>query len=88
MTALKRWLTVATLAEKDLLAKYAKTSRNQLYQLAGGHRNCSAEAARRIEQAAARVQNANPKLPTLLRTDLSKACAACEFARACLGKSR
>lgn len=84
MNALRRWMTAASNDEKTQLAKMGKTSRGQLYQLAGGHRRCSAEAARALEVAATRLRAKNPKLPPLLRTDLCAACAACEFAKTCL----
>lgn len=83
MNAMQRWMSAATPDEKDRLAALAKTSRGQLYQLAGGHRYCSAQSARLIELAAAKLRAKNPNLPPLLRTDLCAACAACEFAKQC-----
>lgn len=76
-------MRAATAEEKDKLAELATTTKGQLYQLRGGHRNCSSDLAIRIEKAAEKLRAKNPELPPLLRTDLSTACASCEYAKAC-----
>ena len=83
---LKRWLRAATTAEQTELAEAVGTSPNVLEQYACRHRSPSAERAIKIEQAAAPItRRSKGRLPQLLRTDKSSACAGCEFARKCLG---
>lgn len=69
--------------DKATLADLAGTTKGQLYQLTGGHRNCSADLAIRLEHAAAKMRKKNPELPPLARTDLCAACRGCEYAKAC-----
>lgn len=80
-----RFLSAASAEEKAQIAREAATSVGQLYQLAGGHRNCGPKLARRIELAANKAREKNRKLPPLRRTDLCEACAGCEFAKRCAG---
>lgn len=90
MSQLKAWMRLATPEEQNALASAAGTSRMYLYHLANDQsnygRSASPELAKRIEQAAAPLAAANPRLPRLLRTDLAKACRECEFAVKCLGE--
>jgi hypothetical protein len=87
--ALRTWLRAATVEERQELADAAASgSINSLEQYAGGHRQCSAEKAIAIEQAAAPItKRSKGRLPRVLRTDLSAACRGCEFARRCLGQA-
>jgi hypothetical protein len=91
MSQLKAWMRLATPEEQAALAKAAGTSRTYLYHLANDKssygRYASPGLARRLEEAAAPLAAANPRLPRLLRTDLAEACRACDFARQCLGAS-
>jgi hypothetical protein len=90
MSQLKAWMRLATPEEQSELAKAAKTSRAYLYHLANDNarygRMASPELAGRIEAAAREINARNPRLPRLLRTDLSAACRECEYARRCLGE--
>lgn len=89
MSQMKAWMRLASPEEQALLAKEAGTSRAYLYHLANDDaaygRGASPELAARLEKAAGPINAANPRLPRLLRTDLARACRACEFARKCLG---
>ena len=91
MENLKVWLRLATPEEREQLASAAGTSVNYLYQLAAGtetdyKRYATSETAIKIEKGAAALTEAsNGRLPTLLRTDMSRACRDCEFAERCLG---
>lgn len=78
------WMQLSDGVEQAMLADIAQTSRRYLYKLAAGHKVASAELAGRIEMAAAKLREANPALPRLLRTDLCPACAGCPFVRQCL----
>lgn len=86
--AMKRFMDAASPEEKDRLAQLAQTTKGQLYQLVGGHRNCGPDLAARIERGAAQLRAENPALPPLSRMDLCAACRACEFARACARRDR
>lgn len=79
---LKEWLSLATPAEREKLAKEAQTSVGTLRQIAGGYRtdgvvSATPESARRIEFASKKIKNAN--LPELRREDLCLACKNCEY---------
>lgn len=83
---MKQWMTKATPQEQEELAKRVGTSRNNLYQYAGGFRYASAERAGQIEIATHEMHKATGgRLPRLYRTDLAKACTECPFAKRCLG---
>jgi DNA-binding transcriptional regulator YdaS (Cro superfamily) len=77
---LKNWMAQATTAQQERLAKLAGTTRGTLYQYSSGVRKASSERAIALEEASKRF----PKLPKLLRTDLSATCASCKFAKTCL----
>ncbi len=82
------WLQLATPQERTRLARLAKTTIGQVKWLAGGYRTkgkavASAELAIRLEHASVTLRKANAKLPRLRREDLARACAKCEFAKAC-----
>ena len=88
ITPMKTWMDAATPDEQRLLAERVGTSRAHLYQLSGGHRQCSAERAIQIEHATAEMHKASAgRLPRLYRTDLATACRGCDFARRCLGEA-
>lgn len=84
--AVKAWMQVASVEEQDALANLAGTTRAMLYQYAGGFRKTSSEKAVRIENATKQMaKSSKGRLPVIYRTDLSRACSQCEFARKCLG---
>ncbi len=86
ITAVKRWMQLATADEQELLAARAGTSRGQLYQLAGQHRQASPAKAFAIERASKELHKASKgRLPIIWRTDLVESCRQCEFAQKCLG---
>ena len=81
-----QWMTAATVDEQNDLAERVGTTRGNLYQYAGGHRNASSERAGQIENVTAEMHKASKgRLPRLYRTDLAAACRACHFAQKCLG---
>lgn len=87
---MKAWLKLATVKEQEELAKLAGTSRQLLRQLAHADktwgRNASADLAQRIAAASIGMRRSSKgRLPLLQVTDLSPACARCEFAKRCLG---
>jgi len=86
MKAVKVWMSTATVAEQEALAKEVGSSRGYLYQLAGGFRNASADLAAKIESATLQMaKKSKGRLPVVFRTDLSTACSQCHFARKCIG---
>lgn len=85
ITPMKLWLAAATLDERERLAQLANTSVGGLYQISSGARKPRPGKAGAIAAASAEMHQANPQLPLLYRTDLSAECAACPFARRCLG---
>lgn len=87
ITPLKAWMSSATVDEQDTLASRANTSRGYLYQLAGGHRQASADLGAAIERETKVMARASKgRLPIVYRTDIVPACRACEFAQKCLGE--
>lgn len=87
ITPVKAWMSAATPDEQILLAQKAGTSRGMLFQLAGGHRQCSADLAGRIESASAAMAKASKgRLPKIVRTDICAACRVCQYAAKCLGE--
>lgn len=87
ITPMRAWMAAATPDEQALLAERAGTTKGHLYQLAGGHRQASAELAGRIEAAAAQMHKASKgRLPLVVRTDLCAACRSCQYAAKCLGE--
>jgi len=84
---MRAFMAAATSDEQTLLSQRAGTTRGHLYQLAGGHRQASAELAGRIEAATAAMHKASKgRLPAIVRTDLCEACRACQYAAKCLGE--
>lgn len=84
---MKKWMNVATAAEQEVLATRAGTTRNYLYQVAGGHRSLAPELAGRIETAARTLRKSKSqklRLPILVRANLASACAECPYASKCL----
>jgi hypothetical protein len=80
----RKWMELATTAERKILAARAGTSHIYLYHIATGIRECSAMLAGEIEKASVKMHKASKKrLPKLLRSDLSKACAACPYSKKC-----
>jgi len=87
ITPMRRWMAAATVDEQELLAQRVGTSRGMLYQMAGGHRNASAERAQAIERETKLMAKASKgRLPVVYRTDLCEACRMCDFAHRCLGE--
>ena len=87
ISIVKQWMSLATPEEQQLLAERAGTSRGYLYQLAGGHRQASAELGAAIERETKVMARASKgRLPAVYRTDIVSACRACEFAQKCLGE--
>lgn len=87
ITPMKAWMSSATVDEQSALAKRAGTSRGYLYQLAGGHRQASADLGAAIERETRVMHRASKgRLPIVYRTDIVPACRACEFAQKCLGE--
>lgn len=88
MNTMRKWMDKATPAEQLALAEAAETTRNYLYQVAGGHRTVRADLAGRIEVAAKSLRKASKnRLPELTRADLSGTCAKCPYAKKCLNLS-
>lgn len=93
-TKLKAWMAAATPKEQAEMARRARTSRAYMYAIANSGANASrADSAKRrvspelagkMERAALTMREKNPKLPALLRPDLSPTCAGCEYAKRCL----
>lgn len=87
ISPMKQWMAAATVDEQQLLAQRAGTSRGYLYQIAGGHRQASAELGAAIERESRAMAKASKgRLPVIYRTDIVAACRACEFAQKCLGE--
>jgi hypothetical protein len=87
ISIVKQWMSLATVEEQQLLAERAGTSRGYLYQLAGGHRQASAELGAAIERESKVMSKASKgRLPVIFRTDIVAACRACDFAQKCLGE--
>lgn len=79
--AMQAWLDTATAAQRRDLASRARTTVNNLFQIAGGHRGASAEMAIKLERANNRL---SAILPRLRREDLAPAsCGRCDFAKRC-----
>ena len=84
---LKVWMAAATADEQELLAQRVGTTRANLYQYAGGHRQASAERGGAIERETRAMAKASKgRLPVVVRTDIVSACRACEYAQKCLGE--
>ena len=86
MKMMRFWMRQATEEERELLAHAVGTSRSNLDQYAGGHRQPSPTRGAEIEQIALEMhEHTGGRLPKLYRTDLVDACRQCEFSRRCLG---
>lgn len=86
ITPMKAWMASATADEQEALARRVGTTRGNLYQYAGGHRDASASRAGAIELATAEMNKASKgRLPKVYRTDLCNACQRCAYAAKCLG---
>lgn len=84
---MRAWMAAATTKEQKELAERCGTSRQYLYQLAGGFRQASAELGAAIERETKAMHlTSKGRLPIVYRTDLVPACRACEFAQRCLGE--
>lgn len=84
---LRAWMRAATPDERSTMARRAGTSVGMLNQLAGGHRQASADMAGRIERVTDEMHKASKgRLPTVKRTDLCEACRSCQYAAKCLGE--
>ena len=88
ITAFNVCMRAATPDEQQLLAERIGSTRGHLYQISGGHRQCSSERAIEIERETRAMHKASKgRLPIVYRTDLSAACRGCEFATRCLGEA-
>lgn len=76
-------MVAATAGEQAELASIAGTSRANLYQIASGERNASADLAVRLDRAARALRRTNKTLPLLPRSKLCAACGGCEYAKKC-----
>lgn len=86
ITPMRNWMAAATVDEQELLAQRIGSSRGMLYQMAGGHRNASAERAQVLERETRLMAKASKgRLPVVYRTDVCEACRGCDFAAKCLG---
>jgi DNA-binding transcriptional regulator YdaS (Cro superfamily) len=86
ITTIRAWMASATPEEQELLAQKVGTTRGQLYQLSGGHRQASAAMAGKIESATAEMhKHSKGRLPKIMRTDVCEACRGCQYAAKCLG---
>lgn len=85
ITPMKLWLAAATEPERNELARLAGTSVGALYQISSGARRPRPGKAGDIAEASGHLHADNPQLPLLYRTDLATECAACPYARKCLG---
>lgn len=87
LSPLKVWMAAATADEQKLLAERVGTTVGMLRQYSGGHRQCSAETAGKIEAVTATMHKASKgRLPKIVRTDICQACRACQYAAKCLGE--
>jgi hypothetical protein len=82
---MKLWLAAASQGEREELARLAKTSVGALYQISSGARKPRPGKAGAIAKASAELNAKNGTLPVLYRTDLAAECAACPYAKRCLG---
>jgi DNA-binding transcriptional regulator YdaS (Cro superfamily) len=86
ITPMRAWMAAATADEQETLARHVGTTRGNLYQYAGGHRDASAARAGAIEAATAEMhKHSKGRLPKVYRTDLCEACRSCQYAAKCLG---
>jgi hypothetical protein len=87
ISPMKQWMAAATVEEQQLMAERVGTSRGYMYQIAGGHRQASAELGAAIERESKAMARASKgRLPVIYRTDIVAACRACDFAQKCLGE--
>lgn len=86
MNLLQRWMASATPQEKLRLARLAKTTVENLRQVAGGYRtkgklSTTPELARRIEQAMEQNAFRPQGERIILREELCTACRQCDLAK-------
>lgn len=72
--AIYKWRKIATPAQKQALAKAAKTSDNQIKHLSSGRRGASAEMAQRL---AAASRTLGHRALYLDQRDICPACSVC-----------
>lgn len=72
--AIYKWRKIATPAQKQALAKAAKTSDNQIKHLSSGRRGASADMAQRL---AAASRTLGHRALYLDQRDICPACAVC-----------
>jgi DNA-binding transcriptional regulator YdaS (Cro superfamily) len=85
ITPLRAWMAAASPDEQLALAERVGTTRGNLYQYAGGHRDASAARAGAIEAVTAQMhRESKGRLPKVYRTDLCAACRSCQYAAKCL----
>lgn len=84
-------MKLATTEQQEALATLAGTTRTYLYHLSADSdkayaRDAEPGLAARIEKASFELRKqTRGALPRIYRTDLNKACRACEYAAKCLG---
>lgn len=91
MNKLARWLALATLHQKALMAQWANSSVAAIRLASKGYRtggniNLTAEFAGRIEEAVKKVNYetlGGPSLPEVRREHLCQACAECHYQIQC-----
>ena len=74
------WMTMATTAEQNELARRCGTSRAYLYHISG-FQTPSPALAIRIEMHTREMQFNNPDLPVVLQSQLSPVCASCPYSK-------
>ena len=73
-------MKLSTRAQKQRLAKLAKSNYHYLYQVLSGDRTAGAEFAASIEKASRKMDIA---LPVLTRGDVCNVCADCPYYKKC-----
>ncbi len=81
--ALKNWIQNTSAEHQEKVAKIAGTTRNYLFQVAGGHRNLSVEMAANLERATQKLFTTGAMVKVLTRLELSTICAKCPLANQC-----
>lgn len=79
MNPLAKWLSRATVKEREALARRAGTTPNSLHVTAGAYRNGG--KLNMTAEFAARIENASDG--ALRRDELSPVCKACPYAKRC-----
>ena len=83
MRKLETWMNRSSAAEKKRLAALAGTNMTYLYAIEKNKRQASSYLAARIAKASIKLHKENPKLPVLLRGDISSVCQQCPYSPRC-----